>query len=218
MQLRMARVLKECAPLPPSGFFEICCKIAKKPVSGRKQCALLPQTDFLLLEDVFADMSFCWDESGLYFNVFFKKKCEDSFYPEYQKGDSVEIFIDTRDFKKANSLTEFCHHFVFLPQKEGTDVIGHEVTRFPSESAHPLADSSLLTGKTVHKSYSYEMEIVIPAKALTGFDPKQFPQLGFTYRINRYKMPPQHFSVSSKFFSFEMRPELWSSIECVKDL
>ncbi len=216
--MRMVKVLKECAALPPSGFFEISCPIPKKSVSKNNKRALLPDTGFLLNEDVFADMALSWDSNGIYLHVFFEKKCETSFYPEFQKGDSVEIFIDTRAFKKNHSLTEFCHHFVFFPDQESSEIIGHEVTRFSTESAHPLADASFFTGKAILKRFSYEMEIKIPKKALFGFDPEQFPHLGFTYRINRYEMPPQHFSVSSKFYAFELRPELWASIECVKSL
>ena len=159
----------------------------------------MPDTTFLLHENLFADVSLCWDAKGVYAHVFFKKKCEAALYPEYQKGDSVEIFIDTRDLKKVHSLTEFCHHFVFLPHQEKKEVSGYEVTRFSRESAHALADPNLLKGQTTHKRFSYEMEITIPQKALFGYDPKNFPRLGFTYRVNRYALPAQHFSVSSKF-------------------
>lgn len=180
--------------------------------------SFLPDTTFLFGEEAFADFALFWDEKGMYAKVLVKKKCEACFYPDFQKGDSIELFIDTRDVKTAHSLNEFCHHFVFLPQELEGFFCGYEVTRFVKESAHALADSNLFKVQTTLKRFSYEMEITLPKEALFGYDPTSCPRIGFTYRINRYGKASQHFAVSSKFYAFETRPELWASLECVKNL
>ena len=70
-------MLKECAPLPPSGFFEIGCTIPKKSLLKKKTPFLLPDTSFILGEEAFADLSLSWDKMGIYAKVLVKKKYEE---------------------------------------------------------------------------------------------------------------------------------------------
>ena len=61
-----------------------------------------------------------------------------------------------------------------------------------------------------------DLQIFIPAECLHGYDPEQFDRLGFSYRINRYALPPQHFSVVTKEYQIEQQPSLWSHMRLVK--
>ncbi|MGE0197611.1 MAG: hypothetical protein AB7N99_09670 [Simkaniaceae bacterium] len=191
--------LKDLRPFSPSGFFQVRTKIHR---GGRKQ--VLPDTTGLLVEEKFADLAVSWSPEGLSFTAQVKK------IPE--EGDYLELFIDTRDLKTTNSITRFCHHFLFYPEEvEGVQAL--EVTRFRGEDKHELADSSLFIVDTTVKRASYEMEIGIPQEALHGYNPSEFKRLGFCYRFVRKEGAPQHFGISSRFFALEKHPELWATLE-----
>ncbi len=57
------------------------------------------------------------DRDGINATVSVDKPFESAFFPEIQRGDSVEFFIDTRDSKASGFSTRFCHH-IFLSPKE----------------------------------------------------------------------------------------------------
>lgn len=200
-------MLNELSPLPPASFFQMSAKIKKKV--GR--LTYLPDTSGLLNETMFARVAAIWAPGGLTLHVQVKKPLEESLYPKYREGDSLEFFFDTRDLKNAQSVHRFCHHFVFLPE-EVDGIQAQEVTRFRSDETHELADPSLFVVQTTVNRRDYEMEIHIPKEALHGYDPSEFKRLGFTYRINRYGGDPQHFALSSRFFSLEKHPGLWATL------
>ena len=192
-------ILKDLCPLSPSGFFEIRAKIFR---SGRKN--FLPNMSEIFSEENFADVSLMWSFEGLSMGLRVKKLPEE--------GDFLEVFVDTRDIKTANSIHQFCHHFIFYPE-EVDGIQGLEVTRFRGEDKHPHANPlQFLTDVTVKKR-SYEMEIGMPKEVLHGYNPEEFKRIGFCYRVVRKNGNPQHFGLSSKFFDIEKHPGLWPSIE-----
>lgn len=201
-------------PFSPVSFFKLgwdCPYIEE----GEKELKKLPTTSDLCLEDHFATLFMGWNENGLYFQCHSLSPFQDAFYPDVTRGDSVELFIDTRDVKTSGFNTKFCHHFFFLPQS----VDGHkaeEITKFRTEDAHELCDPKDLHVTSDLKNSGYHLKIFIPAHCLHGYDPHQFQRIGFTYRINRYGKPPQHFSCLSGEFPIEQQPSLWSSVQLIK--
>lgn len=200
-------MLNELHPLPPASFFQISVNVKKKV--GR--LSYLPDISDLLNEEMFARVAITWSLSGLTFSIRSKKTLEKSFYPNYREGDSVEFFLDTRDLKNAQSIHRFCHHFVCLPEEVGSVQV-QEVTHFRADEAHELADPSLFSMHTKVGRQNYEVEVHIPKEALYGYDPSNFKLIGFAYRINRYGGDPQHFPISSRFFSLEKHPDLWATL------
>lgn len=182
-----------------------------KPPSLPSQ--VLPSTVGLCDQADFAKVSMGWNEEGLGFQVIVNTNRTQSFFPNLQKGDSVELFIDTRDLKSAGFNTRFCHHFYFLPQLIDNHPIAAEITHFRTEDSHPLCDPTLLVCQTKLAGNSYTMKIFIPKECLQSYDPSQFDRLGFTYRINRMNGESQHFSVTSEEFSIDQQPSLWASIK-----
>lgn len=171
----------------------------------------MPEMSDLLGEEAFARLAVTWHERGLtlFFDV--KKPLEEIHYPRYREGDSLEVFLDTRDVKNAQSVHRFCHHFVFLPE-ETEGVRAEEVTRFRGEEAHELANPELFVVQTTVSRRGYEMEVNLPKETLHGYDPSEFKRLGFACRINRFGGEPQHFGLSSRFFSLEKHPGLWATL------
>lgn len=203
-------------PLSPLTFFGVkvsCPYLGKgKRFSPDHE---LPTTTVLSGEEPFSDVSMGWNEEGLFFRVVVDEPVGRCQYPKVENGDSVEIFVDTRDVKTAGFPTKYCHHFFFLPE----EVDGHragEITRFRTQDAHELCHPQDLIVKTQGTKHAYSLEIFIPAHCLVGYDPSQCDHIGFTYRINRAGGSPQHFSVTSAEFSIAEQPALWASVSLVK--
>lgn len=212
----MEENLDQISPILPIDFFSIELDLHpaewKKPL---KKKHILPDFSELLFEDLFAHVSMGWHEKALFFEIDVKKPFEECFFPEFRKGDSVELFIDTRAMKNAGFLTRFCHHFVFLP-KPIDDVVAQEITSFRTDDRHELCNGEKLQCKATFKSRSYFLEISLPLECLHGYDPSSFDRLGFTYRINRPSKDPQHFAVSSEYLAIENQPSLWSTMHMRK--
>lgn len=202
-------------PISPLPFFQVR---ASCPYLEPEKASLLiknkeyrlPSLEKVIQEAHFANVHMGWNPSGLYFFCDVMSPFQDAFYPDFTRGDSVELFIDTRDVKTSGFFTKFCHHFFFLPQVV-EEHKAEEVTRFRNEDAHELCDpKDLHVRSEIHKK-GYMLNIVIPSQCLHGYDPAQFKRLGFTYRINRAGQSPQHFAVLSDEFKID-QPSLWGSI------
>lgn len=202
----------------PVNFFALSCDcyyLPKQELFPSFSKHLLPNTSRLCHEDTFARVAMGWREEGIGFHIQISQPSTQSIFPQFDRGDSVELMLDTRDVKTAGFNTRFCHHFYFLPEAiEGQQ--GGEVTHFRTEDSHPLCDPQHLQCETKQGSSDYKMKIFIPSQCLYGYDPKQFDRIGFTYRINRAGGRPQHFSVSSQDYQIEQQPALWSSVRLIK--
>ncbi|CCB88343.1 MAG: hypothetical protein KDK61_04500 [Simkania sp.] len=200
-------MLNELSPIPPPCFFHVSAHVRKKV----GKLTYLPDMSGFLNEQSFGRVAVIWSPGGLTLHVQVKKPLEESLYPRYRDSDSLEVFIDTRNLKNAQSVHRFCHHFVFLPE-EVDGVQAQEVTRFRLDETHELAAPELFVVQVGMGKRDYEMEINIPKEALHGYDPSEFKRLGFSYQLNRSNGAPQHFNLSSRFFSLEKHPGLWATL------
>lgn len=216
----------EIASLTPVNFFQLSLECHRLPAEGKKKGDLfklsdktfdkykLPSTSFLTGDYAFADIAMGWDPEGIEAYVKVDRPFVRACYPQVNSGDSVELFIDTRDIKTSGYNTRFCHHFFFFPEALEGRTAG-ELTRFRTEDAHELCDANDLKVKATIKKDNYSLQIFIPSACLQGYDPDQYSRLGFTYRIN-HGGESQHFSVVSAEYQLEQQPSLWSSLKLVK--
>lgn len=207
-------MLEDIVPIAPVHFFalQFDCHYFK---GFEKNVRFLPDLHFLNTQDSFAELAMAWSEKGLYFYLNVKRPLLKVNFPDLQHGDSLELFIDTRDVKTSGYNTRFCHHFYFLPEAVEEGIQAGEITRFRNDDAHELCDPRQLIVAATSKRTQYSMNIFIPAECLNGFDPAQFNRLGFTYRINRFDGEPQCFSVNSRDFSIEQQPSTWASLKLI---
>lgn len=211
----MSISLDDVYPFSPAGFVhclfdvEYASGIVKTP---HKKPFLLPHAEFLLGEEIFADVALWYNLEGVHLSIMVHKAFEDVSFPQVTEGDSVELFFDTRDLKEIGSIHKFCHHFIFLPKEVG-GMVACEMTKFRADDSHPLCDPKLLELETIFSKRSYEMKMLIRKEALYGFDPMSVSKMGFAYRINRKGAPPQHFTVSSVDYALEKYPSLWASLK-----
>lgn len=209
----MTELLEQLPPLAPLQFFSVEVDVNYgKEVKKRH---LLPEFTELLGETCFAGVSLAWNEEAVLVDVEVRKPFEEVFYPEYTKGDALELFFDTRDLKSAGVPTRFCHHFLILP-KEVQGIRVHEISKFRTDDSHPLCDPEEIYVETKFKPRGYQISAAFPSSILHGYDPSSFERLGFNYRISRAKDGAQHFSVSSLFYKIEQQPSLWASLKLVR--
>ena len=193
--------LKDLKPLPPSAFFEVRSSLSKfDPKKGFKKGAL-PSVSGLTGEGKLVTLSLFWSPQALHLEM-------KSHLP-IEEGDTLELFIDTRDLKNSNVITKFCHLFVITPEEES----GVEATRFRGEDSHPLAPSDKIRVSLDVKRSTYTAEISLPKEILYGFDPRQFKRIGLAFRFKRKNGEKQHFPLSSDHFLIEKHPALWASME-----
>jgi hypothetical protein len=212
-------LLEQIEPILPIDFFSFSYDLnySKAALSFKswKKNFILPDTSALMGEEPFGEISVAWNEDALFIHAHVHKPFEQTTFPNSSEGDSLELFFDTRDLKTAGFLTRFCHHFIIFPQ-EVNEHKAQEITRFRTEDIHPLCDPQAISVEGIFRKKDYELNIVIPSYCLHGYDPQSFDRIGFTYRLNRYQGPSQHFAVSSKYFAIEQHPSLWGSLRFIK--
>ena len=154
-----------------------------------------------------------YKDKGLYFRFSFDFPFTVCNQTDFRKGDSIEVFIDTRDNKEVQSITKFCHHFIFFPDTQ----TGKEITRFRLEDRHDFCDEKALEIKSFFSNNSFSADLFIPSYCLTGYDPDQYSRVGFCYRVNRMGKEPLFFNVLPEEYSLEQNPSLWGSLILEKD-
>jgi hypothetical protein len=212
--MKREELLEHMSPLLPADFFTCRfsipeCKDFSIPL--QKAGEKVPEMSELLVEEKFASLFLSWNEEGLLGRVIVDKPFESSFFPDFEKGDALELFIDTRDHKKKGFASRFCHRFVFLPA-EVNGIQAQEITKFRSEDTHPLCEASDLMVSSTFEKTSYTLFFQIKTNALCGYDPGEFDRIGFAYSLHRFKGKPQQFPTSAAYFDLAQSPKLWASV------
>jgi hypothetical protein len=212
--------LEEIPTVVPADFFELMFELNYLKSSHRqklkKKIFRLPETESYLDENADSRFYMAWNEEGIFFQGEIFSDTIEASSPEFRRGDSLELFFDTRNIKSQGYITKFCHQFVIFPEK----VDGYfmkEVTRFRNEDMHNLADPSFFDINIEVKEGTYLIDLFIPSKCLYGFDSSRLDRLGFTYRVNKKGRPPEHFSLSSEEVQIERNPFFWSTALLTRD-
>lgn len=171
----------------------------------------LGNTHFFTLEESFTNFYLGFNDEGLYFSAEINVPFQDVFYPDITRGDSLELFIDTKNLKTASFNTPFCHHFFFLP-KPYNGVQKGEITSFRGESARPFVDEKDISLQVTFHKNSYILNIFLPRDCLHGYDQEESKKIGFNYRVNRFQAPPEHFSASGDEFAIKERPQTYATL------
>lgn len=168
----------------------------------------------------FADVRMAWSEAGLALAVRVEGKRQAPWCraAKPEDSDGLQVFIDTRDIHNVHRAGRFCHRFIFLPGGDGPRHDQPVVQWLPIGRAkeHPRAISrGRLQVRSERRVDGYILEGLIPAEALTGFDPAEHPRLGFTYALIDRELGEQTFGVGSPM-PYQEDPSLWASLELVK--
>jgi len=212
--------------LIPSRFlFRFAVPLEHCPLKGGKELQLSSQHRLenladLDVENSFAEVRAGWNEVGMAFSVNVSCKtqpvwCRDS---RIEESDGLQLWIDTRATHNIHRASRFCHRFAFLPAGGGRGfkepVADQLLINRARENAQPVRPKQLLVNSEVRDD-GYRLDVILPTEVLTGYDPEEHPQLGFTYAIYDRELGLQTFSVGSGF-PYTEDPSTWATLELVR--
>ena len=168
---------------------------------------------------IFADFRATWNQHGLglTLRVVGKKTsvwCRES---RIEDSDGLHLFVDTRDTHNIHRASRFCHHFVFLPFGGGREQEEPVAAWLPINRAREHSQqvpAETLQIRSESRIDGYLLFAMIPAEALTGFDPLEHPRLGFSYALTDRELGWQTFCSGPEYPVFE-DPSLWGTLEMV---
>jgi hypothetical protein len=181
---------------------------------------VLPSFGELEGKHLFADLRAAWSEEGLAFvlEVVGKKQTPWCRATRIDDSDGLQLWIDTRNAHNIHRASRFCHRFAFLPFGGGQrlDQPVAELLPINRAKANPKAVTpGTLRVAARRRSGGYLLHAFVPAAAMTGFDPQEHMQLGFTYAIIDRELGFQTLSVGPEF-PFVEDPSLWGTLELSK--
>jgi len=164
----------------------------------------------------FADVRAAWSDDGLSFTVRVSGKsqqpwCRNS---RLEDSDGLHLWIDTRDTHNIHRASRFCHRLVFLPLGEGSrgaEPVAEPLTIHRAREHPNPARPGVLKALSQVRKDGYTLEALVPAAALTGYEPAEHPRLGFTYAVMDRELGWQTFTVGSEF-PFTEDPSLWGTL------
>lgn len=179
-----------------------------------------------------AEVRAAWSEKGLAFRTIVRGKRQppSANRSDPEQSEGLHLWIDTRDVHNIHHAGRFCHRFAFLPEEneeagKGKRKKTDSESPFPAfctilpinrAKEHPAPESlDGLRALCKPESDGYQIDALIPAEALTGFDPAEHPRLGFTYAVIDRELGEQTFSVS-KPMPYQQDPSLWATLELVR--
>jgi len=204
------------ATVPPELLFgyEIGClrgPMLKNVVSTWQ----LPALQKIYGNNAYVKAYMAWDMHMLAFRFEVETKRIVVSYPAIEKGDAIELFIDTRNVKTARSTHRFYHHFFFLPERiEGVQC--GECTHFRTEDRHSLALAKDFHIQVEMTKKGYTASIEIPAECLHGYHPEAGEHVGLYYRVHRFDQSEEKWAAEEWAFSSEkdlhLHPHLFPTI------
>ena len=161
-----------------------------------------------------------WSELGMVFEfrVTGKEQAPWCRTTRPEDSDGIQVWIDTRNVHNVHRAGRFCHRFLFMPTGEGKNSDLPIVQWMPINRAreHPKAiEPGEIKARSEMLDDGYLLEIYLPAAALTGFDPEEYPAVGFNYAVIDRELGEQTFAAGSPM-PYKEDPSLWATLELVK--
>lgn len=168
----------------------------------------------------FAEVFMGWDREALYFSV--RVEGKGRFHTDPVKpsaGDCLHLWIDTRDVRDARRASRYCHHLYFLPEGGGArgnePVAVQERISLARDHARTVDLSQVKVASRIERRQKrYAMEIAVPGRALTGYDPSVCSRIGFTYLLHDAALGTQSWSAGPDL-PVAYDPSLWGTAELV---
>lgn len=166
-----------------------------------------------------AEVRAAWSAEGLAFRVQVSGKQQPPWCRATRPEDSdgVRFWIDTRDVHNVHRASRFCHEFLFLPNGGGSRAEDPVAAWLPINRAREnprVVRLDAIEVRSARQRDGYVLSAFLPAEVLTGYDPQEFPRLGFTYAVIDRELGEQTFGVGSPM-PYQEDPSLWGTLELV---
>jgi hypothetical protein len=180
----------------------------------------LPSFGELEGKKLFADLRVAWNKQGLVLQLRVAGKSQTPWTrtTRAEDSDGLHLWIDTRDTHTIHRASRYCHRFAFLPTGMGSGLRSPDARMVPISRAKEEPKSVMASELHVRSelgSDGYLLEACIPATALTGYDPDEYPRLGFSYAVVDRELGWQTFTVGPEL-PFQEDPSLWGTLELVR--
>ena len=161
-----------------------------------------------------------WNETGLFFSLTVTGKTRSLWCKTTQpdESDGIQICLDTRDIKDIHRASRFCHRLLFMPIGGGRDHVQPTSFWLPIHRAkeHPNPiDLSQIKMQSKISTVGYRLDVFLPGKVLTGFDPAEYPNLGFHFVIMDREYGSKYFLVAPPL-PHDQDPSLWGTLTMVR--
>jgi len=165
------------------------------------------------------DFRIGWNESGLLFSLIVSEKQQSLWCRPTQpdESDGLQICLDTRDIKDIHRASRFCHRLLFMPIGSGRDQSQPSVMWLPIHRAkeHPNAiDLSQIKMQSKVTETGYRLTVFLPGKILTGFEPTEYPNLGFHFVVMDREYGNSYF-LAAPPLPHDQDPSLWGTLTMV---
>lgn len=166
------------------------------------------------------DFRAAWSEAGLAVSIQVQGKRQPPWCRATRSEDSdgLQLWIDTRDVHNVHRASRFCHRFIFLPSGGGRRLDEPVAQMLPINRARELprpVAAEQLRVRCQRRGNDYLLEALVPAEALTGFDPQEHPRLGFNYALIDRELGEHALSAGSPM-PYAEDPSLWATLELVR--
>jgi hypothetical protein len=164
----------------------------------------------------FFDFRIGWNETGLLVSLLVSEKKQSLWCRPTQpdESDGIQICLDTRDIKDIHRASRFCHRLLFMPLGSGREQSHPSVVWLPihraKEHPNPIDMSQIMMRSTVSTA-GYRLNVFLPGKVLTGFDPIEYPHLGFHFAVMDKEHGNSYFLVAPPL-PHDQDPSLWGTL------
>lgn len=219
--------------LPPRSLFQFSVPLReKKPIWSLKSAKGVELGEEYALPDLagldretpaserrFADVRMAWASEGLAVTIEVAGKSQELWCRESRldESDGLQLWIDTRATHNIHRASKFCTRLAFAPLGGGRGneepVADQLLINRARENARPVKPRELRV-VSKRKKDGYRLAAFIPAVVLTGYDPEQYPTLGFNYALVDRELGLQTFS-SGPTMPYDEDPSCWATLEMV---
>lgn len=175
----------------------------------------LPSWASLAGRSVFCDLRIAWGEAGIgvWMRASGKKQLPWCRTTRMEESDGLHLMLDTRSSPGIHRATRYCHHFIFTPIGGGLrrdePAAGCLPIHRARQNPNPVAAGTVRVHAAIRRD-GYELSGLIPAAALTGFDPSEYPQVSLWYGVVDRERGWQTLSLGPEFPVRE-DPSLWAA-------
>lgn len=160
-----------------------------------------------------------WREEGLYIGMEVFDKDIQGAPPKgwWWTRDSVELWLSTRPVASDQTWYDsHCHQFFFVPN-DFPDADGRSGTTGQWHRPGDALQDNRIPHPDVRDAVRvlpdrYVVEMLIPAKALVGFDPQNQPALAFNIHMRNWQHAIDYFWSAPKEVLTQLRPNTWGSL------
>lgn len=182
---------------------------------------LLPDLAALDGEASFGKVWACWNDDGLSVacRVTGKSRRPQCDPRTFWKGDNLRLCTDMRDTRSIKRASRYCQQFYLLPTgggPTGRDAVAASTPIHRARENAPAVSAGRIAVAAKVSAGGYQIEAHLPAAALSGFEPREHPRIGFYYLLEDLELGQQYLTVGDDLY-WHIDPSTWPTAVLIAD-